>query len=230
MKTKFLTTLLATSLLFAGGGQAALTVLIGFVDDEGSGQSIRNGGFEEGEAGDTFAETPFWSSFFPEGDDSTLTMSSNVKTGELRGTASGWSGTGTRQHPTQTIPASAWTIAAGDFFNVSLDWRNGAGFSGELQVILRVIDAQGSQVGDVLLEENDTLQTTGQYQTFSLTSGIVPEGSPLIGNQVQLRILNSGPRSSFAIIDNVSLTAIPEPSAALLGGLGLLALLRRRRR
>jgi hypothetical protein len=31
-------------------------------------------------------------------------------------------------------------------------------------------------------------------------------------------------------IDNVSLVAVPEPSAALLGGLGLLALLRRRRR
>lgn len=35
--------------------------------------------------------------------------------------------------------------------------------------------------------------------------------------------------AEFAYIDNVSLTAIPEPSAALLGGLGLLALLRRRR-
>ncbi len=206
-------------------------MLIGFVDDEGNGQSIRNGGFEEGEAGQTFAETPFWSSFFSEGDNSTLTIAGNTSTGDLRGLASGWSGTGTRQHPTQTIPASAWTIAAGDFFNVSLDWRNGAGFSGELQVILRVIDAQGGLVG-VLLEQNDPLQTDGQYQTFSLTSGVVPEGSPLIGDghQIQLRILNSGPRSSFAIIDNVSLTAIPEPSAALLGGLGLLALLRRRRR
>jgi MYXO-CTERM domain-containing protein len=30
-------------------------------------------------------------------------------------------------------------------------------------------------------------------------------------------------------VDDVSVTAVPEPSAALLGGLGLLALLRRRR-
>jgi hypothetical protein len=36
-------------------------------------------------------------------------------------------------------------------------------------------------------------------------------------------------RNSIAYIDNLSITAIPEPSAALLGGLGLLALLRRRR-
>jgi hypothetical protein len=35
--------------------------------------------------------------------------------------------------------------------------------------------------------------------------------------------------SSVANIDNLSITAIPEPSAALLGGLGALALLRRRR-
>jgi MYXO-CTERM domain-containing protein len=32
-----------------------------------------------------------------------------------------------------------------------------------------------------------------------------------------------------AIIDNVLVTAVPEPSVALLGGLGMLALLRRRR-
>jgi hypothetical protein len=45
--------------------------------------------------------------------------------------------------------------------------------------------------------------------------------------------LNSGltPGSGSGYdIDNVSLVAVPEPSAALLGGLGLLALLRRRRR
>ena len=40
--------------------------------------------------------------------------------------------------------------------------------------------------------------------------------------------LNSGVGSGYDI-DNVSLVAVPEPSAALLGGLGLLALLRRRR-
>ena len=33
----------------------------------------------------------------------------------------------------------------------------------------------------------------------------------------------------FAVLDGVSLEAVPEPSAALLGALGALALLRRRR-
>jgi uncharacterized protein (TIGR03382 family) len=35
--------------------------------------------------------------------------------------------------------------------------------------------------------------------------------------------------STVANIDNLTITAIPEPGAALLGGLGMLALLRRRR-
>ncbi|MFM2198205.1 MAG: hypothetical protein RLZZ505_1637 [Verrucomicrobiota bacterium] len=41
--------------------------------------------------------------------------------------------------------------------------------------------------------------------------------------------MNLNPSNEQVKITNFSLTAIPEPSAALLGGLGLLALLRRRR-
>ena len=41
--------------------------------------------------------------------------------------------------------------------------------------------------------------------------------------------LNNGNQTSSFRIDNVSVTLVPEPSAALLGGLGLLALFRRRR-
>ncbi len=38
-----------------------------------------------------------------------------------------------------------------------------------------------------------------------------------------------GANSTFQVIDNIEISYIPEPSSALLGGLGLLALLRRRR-
>lgn len=247
MKAKFLATILTAGAMTAGSAQAALTVLIDFDDgnpDNGiHNSSIRNGGFEDGGVTQTFAETPFWSSYFAEGDDSNFTLSSDVQTGALRGLASGFSGTGTRRHPTNTIPAADWTISAGDVFTVSVDWRNGAGFtvgSHQFQVILHVVDADGNPVldpdngelnnGDRLLGRNDPLLTAGEYQTFTTTSNPVPADSPWIGNQIQLRLLNTGTRTSFVMIDNVYLAAIPEPTVTLLGGLGLLSLLRRRRR
>ncbi len=232
MKSKILIAISAVGLLIAGSVHSAPTVLIDFDDgipDNGVHEaSVRNGGFEEGANNQTFAQTPVWSSYFsPDGDSSTLTFNTNVKTGALRGTASGFSGNGTRQQPSITIPASAWTIAAGDVFNVSVDWRNGAAFTvgtHQLQVILHVVDANGNLVGDPangefagdrLLSRNDSLATAGQYQTFSMTSNPVPAGSPWIGNRIQIRILNSGARTSFAIIDNVSLTATPLISESL---------------
>ncbi|MCU0781323.1 MAG: sulfatase-like hydrolase/transferase, partial [Akkermansiaceae bacterium] len=211
-------------LAVAAAPAAAQTMLIDFDDGiPGNGvheASVRNGGFEEGASGQTFAQTPAWSSYFsPEGDNSQLTFSTNVRTGAFRGTASGWSGsTGNRQQPSITIPASTWTIAAGDVFSVSVDWRNGSGFSGQLEVVLHVVDAAGNPVldptngegaGDRLLSRTNALVTTNQYQTFTATSGPVPAGSPWIGRQIRLRLLNTGARTSFAIIDNVSLAVQP---------------------
>ncbi len=200
---------------------SAQTVLIDFDDGvPGNGiheASVRNGGFEEGATGQTFAQTPAWSSYYtPEGDSSTLTLNTNARTGALRGLAGGWSSTGTRQQPTIAIPAADWTLAAGDVFPVSVDWRNGSGFSGQLEVVLHVVDAAGNPVtdplngestGDRLLSRTNALVASNQYQTFAVTSNPVPAGSPWIGHRIQLRILNSGPRTSFAIIDNVSLAA-----------------------
>jgi MYXO-CTERM domain-containing protein len=57
--------------------------------------------------------------------------------------------------------------------------------------------------------------------------------APNIGEILFLRFVNNSGNSTnkFSGLDDVTLTVspIPEPSAALLGGLGLLALLRRRR-
>jgi len=207
--------------LFSVAAMSAQTMLIDFDDGiPGNGvheQSIRNGGFEEGAAGQTFAQTPFWSSYFsPEGNTGMLTLATNVRTGALRGAASGTSGTGTRQQPSIIIPASDWTIAAGDVFTVSAGWRNGSGFNGQFEVILHVVDADGNPVwdslngegsGDRLLRRTDLLVAINQYQTFTISSNPVPSGSPWIGHQIQLRLLNTGSRTSFAMIDNVSLAA-----------------------
>lgn len=56
-----------------------------------------------------------------------------------------------------------------------------------------------------------------------------------VGDSVAIRIArtdastNADANQSATWIDDISITAVPEPSAALLGGLGVLALLRRRR-
>jgi hypothetical protein len=54
----------------------------------------------------------------------------------------------------------------------------------------------------------------------------------LAGDTIALRITGAGKINDFnntAWVDNISVTAVPEPGSALLGGIGLLALLRRRR-
>lgn len=54
----------------------------------------------------------------------------------------------------------------------------------------------------------------------------------LVGDTIALRITGAGTVNNFnntAWVDNITVNAVPEPASALLGGLGLLALLRRRR-
>jgi hypothetical protein len=80
---------------------------------------------------------------------------------------------------------------------------------------------------------------TGVADTLGLQSDISASGFTLTGvteansaNDVVLfRVLYNEPQSTGVneTLSGYTLTAIPEPSAALLGGLGLLALLRRRR-
>lgn len=59
-----------------------------------------------------------------------------------------------------------------------------------------------------------------QTKTFASISGVT---------HVELRNLNNWGGSDFYGLSEIRFAAIPEPSAALLGSLGLLALLRRRR-
>jgi uncharacterized protein (TIGR03382 family) len=77
----------------------------------------------------------------------------------------------------------------------------------------------------------------GSWVTWSLTytTGAAPVG---LGQDLRIDIVNQGTGTAGnlsnvqLVADNLKLTAadaIPEPSTALLGGLGMLALLRRRR-
>ena len=96
----------------------------------------------------------------------------------------------------------------------------------------------------VLAQLVQTNATTSSYQTFSFsytvgdpvfdndgatTAGVSTTWNPaLLGQDIGIRFYN---RAGDAIIDNVvvDITAVPEPRAALLGGIALLMLVRRRR-
>lgn len=80
--------------------------------------------------------------------------------------------------------------------------------------------------------QNNVYRVLGTDQTVTITYDNTLPG--LTGDTIGLRVEMNTTAAANAIdptawIDNVSITAVPEPAAALLGGLGLLGLLRRRR-
>ncbi len=89
----------------------------------------------------------------------------------------------------------------------------------------------GSYLVDYSPTNGNTLLTNDAFTDFSVqytATGLESQ----IGQDLRITIWsqNHGTEGGTHVaFDNVRLTAIPEPSAALLGGLGLLALLRRRR-
>lgn len=83
-----------------------------------------------------------------------------------------------------------------------------------------VADTSWTVDGQTLLA--DASSDTDAYRSFT---GLSTDGA---GNLVMTGT-GAGSRTDIAVVSALQLTAVPEPSAALLGGLGLLALLRRRR-
>lgn len=192
----------------------AQTILIG------SSPSVRNGGFEDAN-GTNFSNTPFWDSYYSEGAASDPVLNTNPRTGSLRGFANGSIDTGggtPRIHPSQTIPATDWTIAEGDVFKFSAHIRPGAGFdigADSVQLVLHVVDSNGVSVpsspgdADQLLSAvaPTALFAANTYVSFSATSAPVPAGSPWIGHQLRPHIQVVGDRGEYAILDDIDLVA-----------------------
>jgi hypothetical protein len=101
--------------------------------------------------------------------------------------------------------------------SLTYDLVVGAGFASAISDVLWTADSQSA-----------TTDSSVGANSFVTLSGLSTDGS---GNLVIVGAGTGGAgnRQDIVVVSALHLTAIPEPSAALLGGLGLLALLRRRR-
>lgn len=89
------------------------------------------------------------------------------------------------------------------------------------------VDASTIDVGH-LVRWNSNAVTTITYTVAG--ADLVAAGVQFVGWITDSAgTVNLDPNTQHVKIDNFSLTAVPEPNAALLGGLGMLALLRRKR-
>lgn len=179
--------------------------------------SLRNGGFEDAN-GTNYASVPFWESYFPEGDTTDPVLTTFPKSGNLRSFTNGFQGLGNRTHPSQTIPSSEWIVQEGDVFVAEVSVRAGANFDpgdDRVQMILHVVDAGGNSVADPasptgfsdrLLSDLRDVPAADTYYDHRFSSLPVASGSPWIGKQVRLRVLHSGDRDEYLIIDDIQLT------------------------
>jgi hypothetical protein len=200
-------------------------LLVDYDDEVANGiheVSIRNGGFEDGIAGQSFFDTPNWvAPFSPEADGVTCTLNLSPATGELHGQASGFvlvEAGEERAHPSQAFDFTEWTVAAGDSFDIEVSAMAGFNFDNQgMQMIVEIINANGAFVNDPKNGEGGVdsrlavapiflVGDASNYETFTNTTKEVPRNSPWIGNRVRVRFVKLGLRTAFANIDNVSIT------------------------
>jgi hypothetical protein len=124
---------------------------------------------------------------------------------------------------------STYTIGAGDVFDISM-YAKGWGWQA----------AGGSLTITLFYGSDPSLNAIGSFSTGALTvggseawtqytSGSIAATGGSIGQTLGIKVVSTGATNSYANFDEIQVNVIPEPSAALLGGLGMLALLRRRR-
>lgn len=114
----------------------------------------------------------------------------------------------------------AYTIQAGEAGTVSITNSSFA----------KLVTTSSNGV-DLDIYVNDTLMGAFSKDGFNGTSSNFNGslGTLSVGDTVYVMIGNNGNGNNDASVIDFQLESVPEPSAALLGGLGLLALLRRRR-
>ena len=139
--------------------------------------------------------------------------------------------------------ATGYSLQEGDFFNVSFDWRDAFGWEDGDQAIVRLVSfsgggTPGNNTGiawSFTLSDTRGAGATATWRSVSGTSQTVGNFAATNGGLLYIQAFGiTGPfgtEGDFARVDNIVVTAVPEPSTyALFGGLiALVCVLRRRR-
>ena len=207
--------------LMTGGAHAQTTTLID--PGTGAGDDIKNGGFESIGGTGTYRPYTDISDWFNYGGNAAVNVvgSDRERTGTFGGSVA-IPGNGVSSPAVNT----GHTVALGDTFSLTFyygyceNWDVGTDTIGVF-----LYSTAGVIWSDTVTPSQNAL--TGAFTQFTANNIAAAN----IGETLHLRFTPNAVEGEFAAIDDVTLTVspIPEPSAALLGGLGLLALLRRRR-
>jgi hypothetical protein len=128
------------------------------------------------------------------------------------------------------------TVALGETFDLTFDWLAGPNWDNDDKILYRLFTTSDNTAAGTITEFASGSvsgqvgpEVVANYNNESFT-GLTPAGAN-IGQQLWIEFWadTNGGLQEFARLDNVTLSAIPEPSSALVGGLGMLLLLRRRR-
>jgi hypothetical protein len=135
------------------------------------------------------------------------------------------------------IQNTGHTVALGETFDLTFDWLAGPNWDNDDQILYRLFTTSDNTITGTITEFASGSvsgqvgpEVVANYNNESFP-GLAPAGAN-IGQQLWIEFWSdtNGGIQEFARLDNVTLTAIPEPSAAILaGGLCMLTLLRRRR-
>jgi hypothetical protein len=126
---------------------------------------------------------------------------------------------------------SLGTMAVGETYTITADVFGGPGVGATYAATISLashvaVNPTTHYASQSVTGVTNTTFTAGAFN-FSYTATALDDGDPLV---LLLRApAVGGGQASRGGLDNIQLSVIPEPSAALLGGLGLLALVRRRR-